>query len=115
MATVSSHILDSTNGDHASGIRAVLNRLDGGRSELVFDAIASDEGRISQQIDLSRFSSEAEFELLLYSAEYFKEKALLFDSPVEVVVIRFRMSDDEGRYHLPVMLSPHSYSTWWSR
>ena len=114
MATVSSHILDATNGDHAGGIRAVLNCIQADRTEMVFDVIASAEGRISEEVELGQYSNNTEFELVLHSADYFRANAQEVDSPVEVIVIRFRMSDDAGRYHLPVMLSPHSYSTWWS-
>ena len=115
MARISSHILDSTCGDHAAGIRAVLKSIEPDRSEVLFDLVADDEGRIDQTIDSSRFADETEFELILYSADYFRSSNHRLESPQEVIVIRFRISDDQGRYHMPVMLAPHSYSTWWSR
>ena len=37
-----------------------------------------------------------------------------FDNVVATIVIRFAITDNHKRYHLPVMLSPHSYSAWWS-
>ena len=30
------------------------------------------------------------------------------------VVVRFSMADITARYHIPVILSPNSYSIWWS-
>jgi hypothetical protein len=55
-----------------------------------------------------------EFELVFQGADYFKTQGLDSGSMVSTVVIRFNMTDDQQRYHLPVMLAPHSYSTWWS-
>jgi len=33
---------------------------------------------------------------------------------LEEIVIRFTMLDPEARYHIPVIMSPNSYSCWWS-
>jgi 5-hydroxyisourate hydrolase len=33
---------------------------------------------------------------------------------VEEIVIRFSMPDPGARYHIPVIMSPNSYSCWWS-
>jgi 5-hydroxyisourate hydrolase len=33
---------------------------------------------------------------------------------VREVVIRFAMPDPEARYHIPLILAPHSYAVWWS-
>ena len=115
MATVTSHILDSVHGTHATGIRCQLFRLEqeGGR-ELVFDVKADQEGRIHEEIEVENATRDAEFELVFHSETYFEMHSISVDSMVETVVIRFNMNDAHKRYHLPLMLSPHSYSAWWS-
>ena len=30
------------------------------------------------------------------------------------VVFRLRLPDPDARYHVPVIVSPHGYSVWWS-
>jgi 5-hydroxyisourate hydrolase len=97
MATVSSHILDSVSGNHATGIRCQLF-----------------EGRISESVEIEKANRDAKFELVIHNAAYFSMQSIDDDSMVETIVIRFAMTDSHKRYHLPVMLSPHSYSTWWS-
>lgn len=115
MATVSSHILDSVSGQSAAGIRCLLTRIDGDAPrQVVFDVHADAEGRIAESIDLEAADLGVDYELELYAAEYFAERGLALASMVKRVVIRFSMDDAHKRYHLPVMLSPHSYSTWWS-
>lgn len=111
MAIVSSHILDSVSGRSAAGIRCQLVQLEGGvRKQIVFDVIADQEGRISETLPVGDDASGCEFELVLHAAEYFQVETAL----VPAVVIRFSPGDADKRYHLPVMLAPHSYSTWWS-
>ena len=111
MAIVSSHILDSVTGRSAAGIRCqLLRRLPGGEPQTVFDVLADAEGRIHETIPAAEAEAGGEFELVLHSADYFQADSAI----VPVVVLRFIVHDSERRYHLPVMLSPHSYSTWWS-
>ena len=111
MAIVSSHILDSVSGGSAAGIRCELFQLQADSSkQIVFEVIADAEGRISETVLIDDSSIGGEFELVFHAADYFGvDKAV-----VPGVVIRFVIGDVEKRYHLPVMLAPHSYSTWWS-
>ena len=114
MATVSSHILDSVTGASASGIRVQLLQRSNGGESVVFDVNADAEGRIAESVEINESNIDAEFELVMHAADYFSTQGVTGDSMVRQVVIRLTMDDDQRRYHLPVMLSPHSYSTWWS-
>jgi 5-hydroxyisourate hydrolase len=115
MATVSSHILDSVSGRSAAGIRCQLYRIDDNEArQLVFDVSADTEGRIAERVEINAANRGGEFELVFHGSSYFSGQSVNADSMVRNVVIRFFMDDDQKRYHLPVMLSPHSYSTWWS-
>lgn len=111
MAQVSSHILDSVSGKSAAGIRCQLFRIVGDAARLaVFDVFADAEGRINETVVIDESSIGGEFELMMHAADYFGTR----DAVLPCVVIRLVINDANRRYHLPVMLSPHSYSTWWS-
>ena len=116
MATVSSHILDSVSGVSAVGIRAQLFQISGKQRDLLFDVYASEEGRIVESLDLSASDTECEYELVFHGADYFSTRPCPVEnsSCMKVVVLRFSMPDPGKRYHMPVMLSPYSYSVWWS-
>ena len=115
MATVSSHILDSVSGKSAVRIRCQLFQLSGeSERQLIFDIAADAEGRIAEAVEINDANRGCEFELVFHGREYFASQSLAVDSMVSCVVIRFVMDNEQKRYHLPVMLSPHSYSTWWS-
>jgi len=119
MATVSSHILDSVVGDHARGIRVQLFRLsESADKEPVFDTHADQDGRIAEEVNVDRSS---EYELVFHSAAYFARRAdycnpLPADGRqiIRVVVVRLTLPDAATKYHLPLVLSPHSYTIWWS-
>ena len=113
MALLSSHVLDSLRGTHAAGIRCVLSRVDGDLRVPVFDILADQEGRIAQKLEVAADSASSEYELVLHAADYFAGQGLDTAGCVREVVLRF-VVDEDRRYHLPVMLAPHSYSTWWS-
>ena len=118
MATVSSHILDSVSGASAVGIRVALYRIgDAAEKLVVFDVTSDAEGRVVESVEVDESNSQCEYELVFHSVEYFATQSLpqQNSSVMQTVVIRFSMPDADKRYHLPIMLSPHSYSVWSSQ
>ena len=116
-ATVSSHLLNGTDGTHAGGIAITLSRLsaDGGR-ELLFASQTDTGGRLVREIDLSGADPESTYEMVFATGPYWQQRDLPRDGPqiMREIVVRFQMPDAEARYHIPVILSPNSYSCWWS-
>jgi len=121
MATLSSHVLDSVSGSHAAGIRIECAQLGNSRDRVaIFDVVANEEGRIAEPIDCK---DGDQLEVLFYGKDYFSAHSLLASSDsaisgplqiMEVVVVRITIPDATARYHIPIVLSPHSYSVWWS-
>jgi len=116
MAIVSSHILDSMSGVAAAGIRARLLHLDrADRDAVVFDVRTDREGRIAETIHACDWDKSAEYELVFHCGDYFSASAETHRvSPTDTIVLRLAMPVFNKRYHMPVMLSPHSYAVWWS-
>ena len=117
MGIISSHILDAVHGCSALGIRVSCLRLfEDQKSELVFEVKANEEGRIVEEIDFTS-SGENTFELVFSSDEFFREKlgeSYAGRQIVPEVVIRLVLPDAEIRYHVPVIIGPHSNTFWWS-
>jgi 5-hydroxyisourate hydrolase-like protein (transthyretin family) len=112
MATVSSHVLDSVSGDHAAGIRVeCIKRLATGEQIRLFDVIASEQGRISEVVEISSSGEDEQLELVFHSKSYFSKKSPNADGLqiLECVVIRLTVVNPDGTYHVP-----YSYSVWWS-
>jgi len=117
MISISSHVLDSTSGTHAAGIRVKCFRYDAaGKLLTLFDQNTDEQGRFSEQIALSVDELPADIQLEFDLKAYFEQSALADNGPqiMEVISIKLSLSDADSKHHIPIMLSPHSYSVWWS-
>ena len=116
MATITSHVLNAVNGTHAGGVRVDCCRIgDDGRAEPVFRVESGADGRITGAVDVDGADEGRVYELVFHTGEYFDEEGLVEQARImPEVVFRLRLPDPEARYHVPVIVSPHGYSVWWS-
>lgn len=110
MAVVSSHTLNAVDGSHAGGIAVRLVNLETG--ETVFDTAMDDGGRLVQEI--ADPDPNARYEMVFQTGAYWEARTLQARGVriMDEVVVRFAMPDRGGRYHIPLILSPHGYSLW---
>ena len=117
MAIISSHILDSVHGCSASGILVQYQKiLNSNCDQIVFEVEANEEGRIMEEVFFED-SGEQFYQLIFFSDEYFRKKMAERYSGRQIVreiVIRLVLPDPEIRYHVPVIIGPHSNTFWWS-
>lgn len=118
MATISSHVLDAVRGDHAKGIRIECLRRENGSTVAptkVFSVVADQSGRIAKTVEVDP-DADHQFELVFHTAEYFS-RFTGRDEDHQImpeVVVRLTLTESDTKYHLPLVLSPHSYTVWWS-
>ncbi|NIL95211.1 MAG: hydroxyisourate hydrolase [Woeseiaceae bacterium] len=112
MGRLTTHVLDTANGIPASGVDIRLYALDGGR-QLKAAAVTNDDGRSEHPLLADELLATGEYELEFDIGAYFRARSAELDDPafLETVVIRFAMCDDE-HYHVPLLVSPWSYSTY---
>jgi len=117
MATLSSHVLDGTDGSHAGHIRMqrFIIAADGSRTP-VFDASTDAGGRLAETVAESSVNTDAVYELVIKTRDYWAQKLPAGSAtPVSPeVVFRLEMPDAAARYHIPFIISPHQYSVWFS-
>jgi 5-hydroxyisourate hydrolase len=107
VSAVTTHILDTSRGQPATGLAVSLERLGDGVESLATSRSNAD-GRVD---DLGSDRLEpGDYRLRFATAAYFANlgQAALYP---EVVVV-FSLSDPDQHYHLPLLLSPFSYSTY---
>ena len=109
MAILTSHTLNGIDGTHASGILVKLIELNG---ETIFSSKMDQGGRLKQHVKPELINVSSEFELTFYTGEYWSERG--YDQIMNQIVLRFRMPDPDASYHMPIIISPNAYSTWWS-
>ena len=110
MATVSSHTLSAVDGTHAGGIEVRLINLNTGQT--LFDTTMDQGGRLLQ--DVRTGDPTARYELVFNTGAYWQNQDLSTRGTriMDEIVIRFSMPDPDGRYHIPLIISPHGYSLW---
>ncbi len=99
--TLSTHVLDAANGRPAAGVAVQLRR----NGLLLASAVTNADGRTDEP--LLDVVEAGEYELEFAVGDYFGERAFLDRIP-----IRFRVSDPAARYHVPLLVTPWSYSTY---
>ena len=111
MVTLSSHLLNSVDGTHACGVKVIINQINSsGEKVIFFESETDNGGRILKDFDLSKNDCNCDYEMVCKTADYFSEKKI-----VSEIIIKFRMQDPKKKYHLPIIISPNSYSIWWSQ
>jgi len=117
MAVVTTHLLNSVLGTHASGVGIGLLRVDpSGARTIVFERDTDAGGRLAETVKIAKEHVAAEYELVFQTGKYFTAQSLPRSARqiVKEIVIRFSMPDPDGSYHIPLMISPNNYSVWWS-
>ena len=117
MATLSTHALNGADGKHAGGIGVSLNCVHSdGTRETLFDATTDSGGRLSRNIEPLSIDTSATYELVFSTRAYWSSRD--HDSQplvADQIAIRLVMRDPNARYHVPLILSPHSWSLWVSQ
>ena len=112
MGRLTTHVLDTANGRPGNGIRISLFSLDGGRN-LLTSVVTNNDGRTDGPLlDEETFKSGS-YELEFAVGEYFAAAGNEIADPpfLDDVVIRVSLADD-SHYHVPLLVSPWSYSTY---
>jgi 5-hydroxyisourate hydrolase len=107
--SISTHVLDTERGEPAEGLPVTLSRWDGNRLARLAEAETNSDGRIQ---DLLGAELEAgSYQLAFDVAAYFRE--LDGDVPfLSRVVIEFEILDSDRHYHVPLLLSRYSCSSY---
>lgn len=115
MGHLSTHVLDTMNGCPAAGMKVTLQRLEGEGFETLKTLTLNADGR-NEGGPLLDASSMAvgRYRLLFEVAAYFRARGAVLPEPafVDVVPIDFGIADAQGHYHVPLLVTPWTYSTY---
>src|SRR4051812_13647863 len=109
MGRLSTHVLDTSVGRPAAGVRVVLRR-DG---VVLVDAQTNADGRTSRPLLEDAAFANGTYEMTFHVGDYFRGRgAALGDPPfLDVIPLRFAITED-AHYHVPLLVSPFGYSTY---
>ncbi len=115
MGHLSTHVLDTMNGCPAAGMKVRLQRLSGDRVETIKDFTLNADGRNDGGALLdAETMAPGRYRLVFEVAAYFRARGVELPEPafLDVVPLDFGIADAAGHYHVPLLASPWSYSTY---
>jgi 5-hydroxyisourate hydrolase len=114
MGRLTTHVLDTAAGRPASGVRITLHRNLGERYALVRDAVTNGDGRCDEPLLEGAALAAGRYRLVFAMGEYFAAQGLALPDPpfVDEIVLDFGVADASAHYHVPLLVSPWSYSTY---
>jgi len=112
MARLSTHVLDTANGMPGSGVSVKLYSLQGER-HLVSTAVTNDDGRTDAPLLDDETFVAGSYELEFAMGDYYRSLGAQLAEPafLDHVVVRVTLRDGEN-YHVPLLASPWSYTTY---
>jgi len=110
MARISTHVLDTSRGKPAEGLKIDLHFC----GRLLATAATNADGRTDAPLVSGQRLETGVYELTFHAGDYFRAARVeLTDPPfLDDIVIRFGVAEPEGSYHVPLLLSPYGYSTY---
>jgi 5-hydroxyisourate hydrolase len=107
-------VLDTANGKPAAGIALALYRREGERYELVLRTAANADGRCDGPLLEGARLTAGRYRLVFGAGEYFRGVGATLSEPpfLDEVVLDFGIADTDAHYHVPLLVSPWSYSTY---
>jgi 5-hydroxyisourate hydrolase len=111
---LSTHVLDTANGCPAAGMKVTLHRVEGSGSTLLQTITLNDDGRAEGALLQGDTMKAGRYRLVFSVAPYFRARGTDLPEPpfIDDVQLDFGMADPQGHYHVPLLVSPWSYSTY---
>ena len=104
---LTTHVLDTAHGRPAAGVEIELARFADGARQVLRTATTNADGRTDEPLIGNGELRAGEYELVFGVGDYFGERPFLDRVPV-----RFTIADPGAHYHVPLLVSPWSYSTY---
>lgn len=114
MGRLTTHVLDAAHGCPGSAIKVELYRVQGAELTLVASALTNSDGRCDVPLLQGDDYRTGVYQLQFNAGDYYRARSLELPSQafLDVVVLRFGIDAGQDHYHVPLLISPYSYSTY---
>ena len=113
MTKLTTHVLDVYSGKPGKGIKVDLYYINNDKRVKLNSVILNDNGRTEKALVEGINFKEGKYELVFFVGSYFKKITETSKIPfLDDVIIKFGISNAKEHYHVPLLVSPWSYSTY---
>jgi 5-hydroxyisourate hydrolase len=111
---LTTHVLDTASGKPGEGVKIEFSVLEGEAYKLVTTVTTNADGRNAQPLLTPENMKAGKYQLVFYTGEYFAKQGTVLPNPpfLEKAIIQFGMADATSHYHVPILVSPWSYTTY---
>jgi 5-hydroxyisourate hydrolase len=111
---LTTHVLDTASGKPGEGIKIEFSVLEGEAYKLLTTVTTNADGRNAQPLLTPENMKAGKYQLVFYVGEYFTKAGTVLPNPpfLEKAIIQFGMADATAHYHVPILVSPWSYTTY---
>ena len=113
MTRLTTHVLDVSAGIPAAGMRIELHETNSA-SRVLADVRTDSDGRCSAPLLQGADFIAGRYSLVFHVSEYFAARGIVLPDPpfLDRVVVAFGIADPASHYHVPLLVTPWSYSTY---
>ena len=114
MGKLSTHVLDTTSGKPGAGVRVALYALGAQGRTLLKTVRTNADGRFDAPLLEGEAMQAGRYELVFGAGDYFAGRGVALPEPrfIDEVTIAFGIADVTQNYHVPLVVTPWSYSTY---
>ncbi|MDC8784735.1 hydroxyisourate hydrolase [Roseateles koreensis] len=114
MGQLTTHVLDTLRGQPAAGMQVRLYRLDEGHTTFLKTLRLNADGRADAPLLAQEEFRAGRYRLVFAVAAYFKACGVDLPDPpfLDEVPLDFGVADAAGHYHVPLLATPWTYSTY---
>ncbi|RCL00210.1 MAG: 5-hydroxyisourate hydrolase [Candidatus Tokpelaia sp. JSC189] len=114
MAKLSTHVLDTANGIPAHNMHIELYAMNDKGKTPITTTTTNTDGRTDTPLLANETMKQGIYEIRFFVSDYFQK---MLEQPtilpfLDIVPIRFTIAEDDRNYHVPLLVSPWSYSTY---
>ena len=114
MGKLSTHVLDVTQGKPGAGVAIELYAVEGQGRTLLREAVTNQDGRCDAPLLQGEELRAGQYELVFAAGDYLAAQGVNLPQPrfIDRVIIAFGIADPGQNFHVPLVVSPWSYSTY---
>ena len=114
MGSLTTHVLDVANGRPAAGVAITVKRITAGGAETLARTTTNADGRCDAPLVSGDAFTVGQYEIIFAMGEYFDIAGPRLESPpfLQDVAVRFGVAHAGDHYHVPLLVSPYSYTTY---
>jgi 5-hydroxyisourate hydrolase len=114
MGKLTTHVLDTAHGKPGKAVAVSLFKVVDNSRRLIVNAVTNADGRCDQPLMEGASMQAGVYELDFAMGAYFGTMGAVQSQPpfLDVVTLRFGVADASQNYHVPLVATPWSYSTY---